>query len=338
MSLTTTNHPDNYRDKTTNPQMTFGELTNILLYEKENYGTILNGLHNLHDFYAGITGITAEQTSDQNVFLPTGKAISPGQAANCLLDIRRTAVFLRGIRKAILQLQQELNGEPVHILYAGCGPYATLLTPLTTIFRPEEVRFHLMDVNQQSITAAEMLYTQINARNYVEEFICTDASTYRLTQPMHLVICEAMQSALAREPQVSIMLNLIPQLTTQALFIPERITISAWLTDRDQELQSHMVGGSEPQRKQLGDIFVIGRHNLPSLAPVEVTIPNDTASQDELQLFTTLDVFENERLDVYNCGITLPLKVMDVEGKAGKKVRFEYQIGENPGFKWQLVE
>jgi hypothetical protein len=318
--------------------MTFGELTNILLYEKENYGTILHCLHNLHDFYAGITGITAEQTSDQNVFLPTGKAISPGQAANCLLDIRRTTVFLRGIRKAILELQKELNGEPVHILYAGCGPYATLLTPLTTIFTPQEVRFHLMDVNQHSITAVEMLYTQINSRNYVEEFICTDASTYRLTQPIHLVICEAMQSALAREPQVSIMLNLIPQLAAQARFIPERITISAWLTNRDQELQSHMVGGSEPQRKHLGDIFIIGRNQLPSFEPVEATIPADASPQDELQLFTTLDVYDDERLDVYNCGITLPLKVMDVEGRSGKKVKFEYQVGENPGFKGELIE
>jgi predicted RNA methylase len=318
--------------------MTFGELTNILLYEKENYGTILQCLHNLHDFYAGITGVTAEHTSDQNVFLPTGKAISPGQAANCLLDIRRTAVFLRGIRKAILQLQQELNGAPVHILYAGCGPYATLLTPLTTIFRLEDVRFHLMDVNQQSVTAAEMLYKQLNATNYVEEFICADASTYQLTQPMHLVICEAMQSALAREPQVSIMLNLIPQIATRARFIPESITIGAYLTDGEQEMQGYMVGGSQPQRKHLQDIFVIGRNELPSLAPFELTIPDYVTSQDELQLFTQIDVYDDERLDVYNCGITLPLKVMDVGGKAGKKVRFEYQIGENPRFKWELVD
>lgn len=317
--------------------MTFGELTNTLLYEKENYGAIHQCLHNLHDFYASITGITAEQTSDQNVFLPTGKAISPGQAANCLLDIRRTAVFLRGIRKAILELQQELNGEPVHILYAGCGPYATLLTPLITIFKPEEIRFHLMDVNQQSVAAAEMLYKQLNATNYVEEFTCADASTYQLTQPMHLVICEAMQSALAREPQVSIMLNLIPQLAEQARFIPERITIAAYLTDGEQEMQGYMVEGSQPERIRLSDIFVIGRNQLPSLEPFELTIPENISSLNELQLFTEINVYADERLDVYNCGITLPLKVMDVGGKAGKKVRFEYKTGENPGFKWETV-
>lgn len=318
--------------------MTFGELTNILLFEKENYGTIHQCLHNLHDFYASITGITAEHTSDKNVFLPTGKAISPGQAANCLLDIRRTVVFLRGIRKAILELQQELNGEPVHILYAGCGPYATLLTPLTTIFKPQEVRFHLMDVNQQSVTAAEMLYKQLNAVDYVDEFICADASTYQLKQPTHLVICEAMQSALAREPQVSIMLNLIPQLATSARFIPERITIVACLVDTEQEMQGFMVEGSEPQRIYLPEIFVIGRSQLPSLSPFEITLPGQITSHDELQLHTRVDVYGDERLDVNNCGITLPLKVMGVGGKAGKKVRFEYQVGDTPGFTWQLVD
>jgi hypothetical protein len=318
--------------------MTFGELTNILLFEQENYGLIHQCLHNLHDFYAGITGITAEHTSDKNVFLPTGKAISPGQAANCLLDIRRTAVFLRGIRKAILELQQGRNGEPVHILYAGCGPYAALLTPLTTIFKPEEVRFHLMDVNQGSVTAVEMLYKQLNALDYVQEFICADASAYQLTQPIDLAICEAMQSALAREPQVSIMLNLIPQLSQSARFIPERITIITALVDRDQEMQGHMVDGAAPQRIYLDEIFVIGRNELPSISPFDVTIPDHITSQDELQLLTQIDVYSDERLDVYNCGITLPLKVMEVSSKAGKKVRFEYEVSENPGFRWKVVD
>ena len=92
---------------------TFGEITNTLLYEKENYGTLYHCVHALHDFYASVTGISAEQTNDNNIMLPTGKAISPGQAANCLLDLQRTAVFLRGIHKAILQLQKDFPDQPI---------------------------------------------------------------------------------------------------------------------------------------------------------------------------------------------------------------------------------
>ena len=92
---------------------TFGEITRTLLHEKENYGALYHCVHALHDFYASVTGISAEQTTDNNIELPTGKAISPGQAANCLLDLQRTAVFLRGIHKAILQLQKDFPDQPI---------------------------------------------------------------------------------------------------------------------------------------------------------------------------------------------------------------------------------
>lgn len=317
--------------------MTFGELTNILLFENENYVSIYDCLHKLHEFYASITGIAAEQTSDKNIFLPTGKAISPEQSANCMLDIRRTIVLMRGIRNAILDLKQELNGEPVHILYAGCGPYAALLTPLTTIFKPEEVRFHLMDVHQRSVSAVEILYTQLDTKKYVEKFICADAATYQLTQPIHLVICEAMQAGLSREPQVSIMLNLIPQLEPRARFVPERVTVSAQLVNREKEIQTHMIEGGEPERINLKNLLVIGRDELASFEGIEVVIPEQLSSFDELQLFTRIDVYADERLDVYNCSITYPVKVMGVGEIAGKTVRFEFKVGEKPGFVWEMV-
>lgn len=316
--------------------MTFGELTKILLFEKNNYKAIYDGLHALHDFYASITGISAEQTTDGNIFLPVGKAISPGQAANCLLDLQRTVVFLRGIHKAIIKQQQELKGAPVHILYAGCGPYATLLTPLTTLFSPQQVRFHLIDVNPHSVDAVKQLYEKIQAMDYAEEIICADASSYTLAGPMHIVVCEAMQSALAREPQVAITLNLVPQLADNAIFIPERISVTAQLLNRDKEMEGYLAEGSTPERINLGEVYAIGRHQYQAPKPVDITIPSDITGYDELHLITEIDVFENEQLKVNNSGITLTSKVMEVREVQGKTIQFQYEINDKPGFRWTV--
>lgn len=317
--------------------MTFGEITHTLLYEKENYGSLHRVLHLLHDFYAGITGISAEQTTDNNIFLSTGKAISPGQAAFCLLDIQRTAVFLRGIHKAILKLKKEVDG-PVHILYAGCGPYATLLTPLTTQFSPHEVRFHLLDVNQSSLDAVGKLYTHLNVKEYVEAFICADAAKYQITSPIHLVVSEAMQRALNKEPQVAIMQNLLPQLSAGAIFIPEQIRVSAVLVNKDLEMAAKLEPGKDPGRVVLGDVYDIGRDNCCNHPAVVLQMPEMVIGNDELSLFTEVKVFEDELLEHDRCGITIPYPLANVAELLGRQVRVEYVVSGSPGFKWQVLE
>lgn len=317
--------------------MTFGEITQTLLFEKENYGTLHHVLHTLHDFYAGVTGISAEQTTDNNIFLSTGKAISPGQAAFCLLDIERTRVFTRGIHKAILKLQQEVDG-PINILYAGCGPYATLLTPLTTQFSPEQVRFYLIDANQASLDAVDKLYTHLHIKNYIEELSCHDAAKYQISAPIHLVICEAMQRALSKEPQVAIMQNLIPQLSSQAIFIPEAIRVNAKLINPDKELSAKLEPGADPARIDLGEVYVISRQNRCYHPPVILQVPEMVIGNDELSLFTEVKVFEDEQLGYSSCGVTVPMPLAGVGGLLGRQLRFEYVISGSPGFKWQVLE
>ena len=317
---------------------TFGEITRTLLFEKENYGTLYQCVHALHDFYASITGISADQTNDNNIDLPTGKAISPGQAAHCLLDLQRTAVFLRGIYKSILQLQKDFPDQPIHILYAGCGPYASLLTPITTLFGPEQVRYHLMDVHEPSLEAVKKLYEHLQATNYIEEFICVDACTYRMDKPIHLVIVEAMQLALIKEPQVAITQNLVPQMMDKAIFLPQEISITAQLLDLEQENNSYWVGGAEPTRVNLGEIYRIGQAQFRDQKPVVIQIPSTVGSHDELHLLTEVTVYEDEKLVINNSGITVPLYVANVTSALGKEVRFEYESGEKPGFKSEILK
>lgn len=317
--------------------MTFGEITQTLLFEKENYGALHRVLHMLHDFYAGVTGISAEQTTDNNVLLSTGKAISPGQAAFCLLDIQRTAVFMRGIHKALLKLKNEVDG-PIHILYAGCGPYASLLTPLTTQFSAQEVRFHLLDVHQQSLDAAEKLYTHLNAKGYIEELICADAAKYQIPDPIHLVVCEAMQRALMKEPQVAIMQNLLPQLNPQSIFIPQQIRITAQLLNKDLEMAAKLEPGTDPGRINLGEVYDISRENCCHHPAVVLQMPEMIVGTDELNLFTEVKVFEDERLEHADCSLTVPFPLANVAGLLGRQVQLEYFISGEPGLKWQVLE
>lgn len=317
--------------------MTFQELTKAILFDRENYKLLYEGVHALHDLYSSVTGVAAVNNNDNNIYLPTGKAISPGQAAHCLLDLRRTAVFMRGIYKAILRLQQDFPGEPLHILYAGCGPYATLMTPLTTMFGPGQIRLHLMDVQQASLDAVRKLYDHLQAGPYVEEYICADAAVYSFTRSFHLVIVEAMQAALVGEPQVAITFNIVPQLGPKAIFIPQEISVSVQLHDREAEMNSYAVGASTPERINLGEVLRIGQFCPLEPQPVNVSVPAAVGSNNELYLVTELIVYEDERLDMNNSGITLPKRVADVEPCLGRELRFEYEVGERPGFRWQVV-
>src|SRR3989338_10361358 len=69
---------------------------------------------------------------------PYGWAISPYSASKCVYDHARTAAFIRGENQAILDLKKGAN-RPLNILYAGCGPLATLGIPIATQFEPGEL-------------------------------------------------------------------------------------------------------------------------------------------------------------------------------------------------------
>lgn len=313
------------------------KITDNVLYGQDNIGGIFADMRLLHNVFAHITGISANlQDNSGDIVLPSGKAIGPQKAAHCLLEALRTAVFIRGIHKAILEQLEKFPGKTINILYAGCGPYATLLTPLTEAFTPEQVQFHLLDINETSLAAVKHLYETLGQTAFVAGYIHADAAEYKSGREMDIIISETMQAALKKEPQVSIMQNLIPQLPEHGIFIPQEIRISAQLLDLRKESESFSVEGMVPERINLGEIYSISRQQYTGHQPVTVAVPETIASFSDLHLMTDIRVFENEILTAYNSSLNLPLKITDARPLTGKNITFYYETGTAPGFQHQL--
>ncbi|WP_443947010.1 hypothetical protein ACJVDH_07835 [Pedobacter sp. AW1-32] len=311
---------------------TLSAVTTILLSDT-NYGKLTPALKDLHNIFAELCGVRAGDITDHDINLSSGKAVSTTKAAHCLLEIDRTRIFLRGIYQAICKITAARPNETIHILYAGCGPYATLLTPLTTRFTSKQVKFLMLDVNAVSLAAAHKLYDQLGLLEYVTDFVCADATVYTLPENVRIdiVISETMLNGLRKEPQLAIMNNLIPQLHPEAVFIPEEIKIDARLTRWQQEYDSFTVPGYQPERIKVGLIYCANRQfHLPE--PVVVQIPA-SETHNQLDLFTEIRVFAQEVLTTYNCSLTVPLPICKVENQFREiTAEFEYIMSENPGF------
>jgi hypothetical protein len=283
------------------------------------------------------------------IALPSGPAISPLDAARCLLDSRRTAMFLRGVYAAIKEAQRRFPGEIIHVLYAGCGPFAPLCLPLLPLLAGQAVHFTLLDVHARSVESVGKILTALRLAENVDCLVC-DATQYRNpdSRPLHVVVSETMQRALEKEPQVAILMNTVPQLTSGGLMVPEMIAVDAVLTDLSKELGGNGIvppmRGAWSGRILLGRILELDRERvcdfeklardcagvLSHLPPGRITVPRLVAAQYSLVLATTIRIFGVHELREYESGLTHPLMVNG--WRAGEELEFIYRLGEKPGF------
>ncbi len=322
------------------------------------------GLYALCSSIAGIDEDSARADDSDGTRLASGEALSPRDAARCVLDYRRTSRFLRGLQAAILEARARFPGGATEILYAGCGPFAPLALPLTTRFSPAEIRFTLLDVHERSLDAARLIFQALGKGAFVRDYVRCDAASYEHDAPhgLHVVVVEAMQAALEKEPQVAITMNLAPQLCPGGIFIPERITVDCCLCDPAREFpappdgagaaDSPSAGDGGRVRIHLGrvlDLTAGGCRDLRASGggggeqdgasfgqKLLLRIPEELDGELGLMLLTSITVFDSIALDEGESGLTSPRILYDAGTmRGGETMEFEYRLGDEPGFRYR---
>ena len=301
------------------------------------------GLHALCGAITGVPDASGAFEPSGGTFLSCGQAISPEDAARCVLDHRRTSKFLRGLLAAIRQAQVRFPGVAVEILYAGCGPFAPLALPLTTRFGPHELRFTLIDIHQTSLDTARRIFHAVGAGAWIRECIRCDAASYHHQGPLpiHVVVAETMQAALDKEPQVAITANLAPQLAVGGIFVPEKITISACLCDLRAEFTTQpgepVGAGTAQTRRTLGPVLDLrADHSGPTKR--RIVIPADLDGDRYLSLATTIEVFGAIALTDGESGLTCLKVLLELDKvHAGATYELAYDMGPRPGFRVRPV-
>jgi len=316
------------------------KITSILLDKTSDYSAILNACSSLKDLFYTATGFDDSlQLYEKKIVTGAGHAIGPVQAALCITDMMRTRVFLMGICDAI-EKQLTMNpGKPVVVMYAGTGPFATLLTPLTTVFSASQLKMVLLEINFVSKDYLEKTIRCFAMQEYVSDVIIADATTYKVPDNYipDIIVSETMKPALKDEPQVNIVANLLSQFP-HALLIPESIKVSAALMGN--------IADADFSMKHLHDLLEVSARTMIPLNDqknnmtvfsegVMVEIPEYPGRDlSTLVLDTEVTVFNGHILHFNECGLTIPVKVMDLASTAEwpLKLNFRYERKPLPGF------
>jgi len=329
-----------------NPKLAL--ITSSLLEEEDHIPTIAKATDDLFHLLMEITQLNPEEEIHKTpVLLPDGKGIGPYWAAMCINDLMRTKKFVRGLFCAIQAAQQRFPGIPVHVLYAGTGPFATLALPMTTVFTADEVQFTFLEVNPFAHQMVQQTISDLGIEAFVREVVLTDATRYTPTGDVHILLSETMQRALDKEPQVAITQHLISYLHPEGFLVPQSIVVQAGLLNPadDMTRMQDFINPPEHYIEYLQSIFELNQDTARSFSgEFPTTVLEVSATQakkhPQLNLFTHIQVFDTEILTPWQSGLTLPKIITDLhfQNQTHQGFSFQYLSGDKPGFHFRLLE
>lgn len=306
----------------------------------------------LSKFYQQITADknNFDISADNEKYVAGGQALSTFHAAVCTDDYLRTCYFIKGVYKAIITLQLNFPNRPVKIIYAGSGPFATLLLPLLPLLNENAVEAIILDINSSSVASVKKLIAILNLNKYSLSVLQTDATTYQKPEgwEIDLFVSETMHYGLTAEPQVSITKNFIPQLLPHTIFIPNQIHIDLVYTFYGKEpfikFNQHPLETtklqSEPSRKHVERLFSIDKHSTKLLNNHQIQtkyypVPDDLTTYPDLTVFTEINIFEDLTLKTAESVLTNPYCITSFYHlKAHREFQLIYDYSETP--KWAI--
>ncbi|WP_306351129.1 hypothetical protein [Flavobacterium sp. '19STA2R22 D10 B1'] len=283
-----------------------------------------------------------------------GIALSSFDAALCVDDYLRTARFIKGVFQAVNELYTRFPGQKINILYAGCGPYATLLLPLLPLFDKNDLEAILLDINTSSISSVRNLLSNIGLMDYEVRANQADAITYKKPDswPIHLLISETMYYALIREPQVAIASNLVPQMLPNGILIPEEININLAYTFHVKEpylksdidiTEAVFSGEAYINRYHVDQLFSINKksdlifNDTIGFESRLYELPHKFDNYPDVCILTEIKIFNNLELKTGDSYITNPYCILSLPNfTAYKSFKLIYPFGETPKWIYQL--
>ncbi|SOD13370.1 class I SAM-dependent methyltransferase [Pedobacter xixiisoli] len=311
----------------------------------------VHAIQSLSDFYLAFRSNRSPQPSDQaEKVLKGGIALSFDHAADCLQDYYRTARFIKGTYLAIQELLLRFPNQKINILYAGCGPFATILLPILPLFKPNQLQVTLIDIHPESVKFVKELFTQLDLLSFVDCISVEDAISYRYPNSnLHMVISETMFHALLVEPQVAITRNLAPQLVNGGIFIPEEVTIEAIITSFSKE--PFLYNAAAPvvsaitERSLMAKLFSLNKNSASvSFSNQEyrsprLKVPVFQNSSPDICLFTHVKIFSKLELGPSESLITNPYCLVSMLNlPSGSSISFIYEFTEVPSWSYQLAD
>lgn len=324
---------------------TLFEIGQVFIKKEGDYENLKFAVDRYKQLMYDLLGLDLEdERNRENLSTETGVAIGPTWAAMCLDDITRTQKFVKGIFEAVEELlSKRKDSRPIHILYAGTGPYATLILPVLASYSEKEVKVTLVEINPDSFDHVIHVFKKLGFEGYLRDALQVDATKYQFSKEIEIdiVVSETMQRALDTECQVPIYLNLQHQFGDDILFIPQQVVLSFGQSQPSSSFDSTPLFEYE----SLSSVFTLNNNTKRDFLNEEYSIDKESQFKKVSKNFssqkfsdvvlpvilTEIQVFKNNWIKTNESGLTIPKIVsLDLKGLSDFTLEFHYEISDNP--------
>ncbi|MGG6230785.1 hypothetical protein [Tenacibaculum sp. SDUM215027] len=325
-------------------------ITSVFFEDTKDYSKSFSALKKYKKLLLGISNETINNEEHRNnVLFENGIAIGTLWAANCLDDLVRTLKFIIGINIAIQEKIQQKDS--LHILYAGTGPFASLILPFILKYADLNITYTLLEVNPLSFETLKSTIKKLGFETNNINFINQDATKYQFPKNFSpdIIISETMQRALDSEQQVSIFYNLMRQSDSDTIFIPEKITLAIGTgsskvkkTDIQQKCYLKHNNVFEVSKKAMNSndwLFEKTSNKLDFTKKHTVLKEEELSTASEIVVMTEITIYRNEKLIINESGLTIPKYIKDVSDnkKESLTIKSQYVIGSEPKLELKIV-
>ena len=326
-------------------------ISDVLLEREASGEALLNAVRTLSALLENLSPVKyRDPLTDpdrEGTRLAQGEAVSPSCAARCSIEPLRVARFVQGVEQAIRIAQSRFPNGTLHLLYAGTGPYATLVMPLLTRYSPAQLQLTLLDYHAESLDSVRSVLSALGFDAFARGYVQADASQYHHPQddPIHIAVSETMAAGLQKEMQVPITLNLAPQLAEGGIWLPQVVRVNVVLAEPREFLVGIDYTTPPPYPvsadvHSVATVFEIDARNPASLAKPHAEhlpaagfeSPSMPGSGLELFLTTEIVIYDDIVLTGRDSTLNHPLcPAIKSANPTASRLQFSYRLGQSPG-------